>query len=252
MGVKLRGRWRRRSRGLAVLVWPLGALALACRPAVGGPPVVCPPMHEAQLETMCPPCETLADPPPGYCPCTRGWVCRPTAALDRAMTREREEAARREADARQRAAQEAQEAEARRRPSQGLTPTRPEPERPHLPRVREIPGCAVPCANGGDRLVALRCTEGGVRRSEIEARCDGQENVSEFGCAEPWRVLGLRCSAVVPPSPPRGVCPARQGQCCLEDGQVVTPCGPGPTPPGAERRCRPMLCGSGDFCSGCR
>ena len=42
------------------------------------PPIPCTPGHEAHEETLCPSCPTIDDPPPGYCPCTKGWVCRET------------------------------------------------------------------------------------------------------------------------------------------------------------------------------
>lgn len=79
------------SAGLAAvtLLAALPLLTLAsCKP-----PIACSPGEVARKETMCPACPTIENPPPGYCPCTEGWVCRETpehARQRRAQQRERE------------------------------------------------------------------------------------------------------------------------------------------------------------------
>jgi len=225
------------------------ALALGCRP-----PGACPPMHEPHQETLCPPCENIENAPPGHCRCSVTTVCRPSAAMREWTERQQRDAALRGAEAQRRAlearrAQLALEAGQ----TQQYAIVQADVPRPYFPRVTGMAECASPCPDGGRREVELLCSERGVRRSEIVARCDGLEDVSELGCAEPWRVLAPRCMAVVPiETPPQGRCDAGPGRCCLDDGRVVTPCGPGPTPLPSQRDCVPMRCGSGGFCRPCR
>jgi hypothetical protein len=234
--------WCRRFFPRLAHAWALGVLAFGCRP-----PIVCPPLHEARHETLCPPCETLANPPPGYCPCSRTWVCRADPVMNEWVARERARAALARAVASPSVTGQPPPVA-----SNASTPPLAEPARPHVPRVRELTGCAVSCPNGGAREVAMSCFEGGARRSEIVARCDGSEDATEFRCAEPWRVVEYRCRPVVRPEPPRGRCAAGPGRCCMPDGRIVTPCGGGPAPSPSERRCVPALCGSGGFCDPCR
>lgn len=54
----------------AILVLALACLA-GCRASI-----TCQDGQVARREKVCPACETIKDPPTGYCPCTMAWTCR--------------------------------------------------------------------------------------------------------------------------------------------------------------------------------
>lgn len=233
--------------GLSLLALTLAALA-SC-----APPIECPDRHHAREEVLCPPCADDG----GDCPCTRGWVCREdpevgqerTRRVQAQIRREKEQAAREEAAREEAARLKAAREEAARSESPPDPPPAPpaEPPRPHLLPAQTPAECAEPCPGGATRIMRLACVEEpGRARVKLMERCPTPLRY-EGGCAVPWTITSI-CDA--PPAPPRPpvVCRARAGQCCLEDGTVVVPCGPGP----AREGCQGGACGSGGFCQGCR
>jgi hypothetical protein len=213
----------------------MGAVVFGC-----GASITCPPRHFAREETMCPPCIDGGD-----CPCSVGWVCRE----DPEVGEERTWRAREEALVRARATPP-HDPNALPPPIVPVRPAppaeAPEPLRPHgvpegIPAV-----CGEPCPDGGTRRVDVQCVEGERVRVRMMLRCPEMLR-SEAMCAAPWRLTSV-CDPPPPPVRPPPPCRARPGTCCLEDGTVVVPCGPGPARPG----CQGGACGSGGFCDGCR
>ncbi len=216
----------------AVVMWLPGLVGCAA-------PISCPPRHFAREEEMCPACEHGRD-----CPCTRGWVCRET----RELAEERRQRARDEALARA-AAERVDVATMQATPTTSAIapPPPPEPERTHrLLPTESAALCAQACPQGGIRRVSARCVEENHPRAQLMSRCPELLG-SEARCAVPWEVTSV-CDPPAPPPPPRPRCRARRGTCCMPDGTVVVPCGPGPGRPG----CQGGACGSGGFCRGCR
>src|SRR5262245_1100202 len=105
LGRAFRGPIRRGSRKTVTAL--LAGMSTAAGLWGCAPPIQRGAGERAVRATLCPACPTIENPPPGYCPCTEGWVCRETpeaAAARREQQRRREESvARREESARRHA-----------------------------------------------------------------------------------------------------------------------------------------------------
>lgn len=64
-----------------------GAVALITASACA--PITCQLDHHPERRTVCPPCPTIEDPPPGYCPCATTWQCIEDPAFAERNARER-------------------------------------------------------------------------------------------------------------------------------------------------------------------
>jgi hypothetical protein len=225
--------------GLCLLSSVLGWLAaLGC-----AAPITCPPHHFAREETMCPPCVEG-----GHCPCTLGWVCREDPEVyDERLRRFRAEALAHPPPPPPPPDRVIVLDSVGASSSPPLPPPAPPPLRPHAAPEGVPEVCGEPCPGNAARRVRVQCIEDERVRDEFALTCP-ESRRHEATCAVPWHIA----SACDPPprAPrPRPVCRAKPGTCCLEDGTVVVPCGPGP----ARQGCHGGACGSqGGFCSGCR
>lgn len=98
------------------------------------------------------------------------------------------------------------------------------------------------------RHVRFFCN-GEERRLLVSAQlvCPATLPTTMRGCPKPWTSETF-CEAPNMPTPHAG-CSAGAGQCCLQDGTVIHPCGPIGRPGCTTHT---SLCGSGGFCHPCR
>ena len=241
-------------RGLCVM----GLLmAMGCRPSFP-----CPPRHHHVYQLQCPPCSESHP-----CACAEAWTCQIDADY---AEQQRQQWLKKEAERKQAAAEEeaqrlrveaelrnrqaalsaeaarlaeeqrlAREAERQRRISEGIAA--PLQLGPSL--------CAQPCPGGMPRIVSFLCPQSaadGTRLTTGHEICPRLHQPSEQRCAVQWE-SHAQC---LPVEPKRAAhCGAGSGQCCLDDGTVIRPCGPLARP---GRDCMPTYCGNGGFCTRCR
>lgn len=230
------------------MAWNLSlCLALWC--VACSAPIHCPPGHIARYETQCPASEE-GQPYPSM-PCSKAWVCRETRAWQRRQqpvdAADSPPAPTRQASAQPQPAVASVVAAAEVTESRAPTATAlPDTSRPYR-LARGVPApCATPCPLGGVRVVVQMCQPKLAPSEMHTARCPSPVT-DDIDCAVPWQ-MSTHCEPPPPPPRPTPRCRAHKGQCCLETGEIVVPCGAGP----ARSGCRGGLCGSGGPCSPCR
>jgi len=216
-------------------------------------PIQCQPHERAVKKKYCPPCS-----PDNPCPCNDVWTCEPKPE---ALEARQKEEARLEAERRTAQKLEAQRAQAesaaKSQCAMDEALIRSDAERRfrklykigHLaPFHLQYKVCATPCPDGGTRAIQFTCARGMVGGSFLQTglvACPNLHAPNATLCSTPWNTVS-QCI----PKGQRLPCPARKGECCLPDGQIVRACGPIAMP--GETDCESSLCGSESFCSGCR